>query len=603
MAFFSEFPGTRTYDSDLGWLLYSMRKQLDQMAAIIDSDDYQKQAIEELQKKIDAIISAIETPVEEWNPEHYYKMFQTVSYNGIYYTALKDVPSGIGILDANYWTESDGVRTVIALMQSDIADMQEAIDALSVISTNPEYRRYEIAGKTILCKFKKSGSYQLLSSSALSYSDLLGEYTNYFLQSVESVGDNRFLFGFTNANSDNSVLVLTDAEFNVIARYNMDLGHCNDLAYDPDNSLIYVAPMGTGIYANHIVILDALNFTVKNAIDTGSAVFRIAYDSLNKLVYTTRDGELSNTLITEIREPNNLNIIAAYTKNGLNTIIENAVDQSGICLDGNYYQEVSVFGYDKENQGTYLINQTPDGEYSDIYAFNTTPGDELESFALYNNKLYAFSANLVTGMIHVYLYGYNYKSSAPQNNILTGYGTFLKDNDNINNIPDGKYVKPIGAINVINWAAAVAAIGGTMIQFAAGYDHTYQIIFANNGAILCRTRATSGKSGTWSAWRSIGYTMPSGFRAWNCAGYLTSASKQIVFTIPEKFLTVPSLAGASITARGVTGYLINMGNLNNYNVTYSSNDGIVNVTVSNQDDSAFNGTNNTPVTVYISKTF
>lgn len=131
MAFFNEFPNRRSYDSDLGWLLANVKALIDEIDALEDTTGEHTAEIADLKEKVQALFDALEEPVKPWEPTVYYRMYQTVEYNGMYYTAIKDVPAGIGIGDTNYWIASSGVMTVITVMQNSLETLQEQYDTLS----------------------------------------------------------------------------------------------------------------------------------------------------------------------------------------------------------------------------------------------------------------------------------------------------------------------------------------------------------------------------------------------------------------------------------------------------------------------------------------
>ena len=127
MAFFSEFPRSRTYDSDLGWLLHAMHEADTALKALIDSDAKNTADIKKLKDDIEYIIEALQQPITEWSASNTYKQFQLVEYQGTIYIALKDVPVGVGIGDTEYWSESGNVYAIIAAMQTAISNNSEDI--------------------------------------------------------------------------------------------------------------------------------------------------------------------------------------------------------------------------------------------------------------------------------------------------------------------------------------------------------------------------------------------------------------------------------------------------------------------------------------------
>lgn len=130
MAFFNEFPHSRTYDSDLGWLLARVKTLIDEIEALQDTTGDHTVEIADLKEKVQALFDALEEPVKPWDPTVYYRMYQTVEYNGMYYTAIKDVPAGIGVGDTNYWIPSSGVMTVVTMIQENLEQLKRDADAL-----------------------------------------------------------------------------------------------------------------------------------------------------------------------------------------------------------------------------------------------------------------------------------------------------------------------------------------------------------------------------------------------------------------------------------------------------------------------------------------
>ena len=670
MSFF-EFPHTRTYDSDLGWLIWSMKKLIGDMTEFTEINSI---------KFADPI---------NWNIAAQYEPTTiVVDDEGNGYISRKAVPSGVALTDNEYWTRifnfsdiTDTIRNSIAVnagdsatapvalyandlvwwngniykvlydivagtafidgtnvtpytvnariqevganienieqgLQTEIEDRTEADAALNEaietetaaretadteirniidgLTFDAEYKTYDIAGRTIKTKIEKTGSYQLTDSVVLKLADIVGSYSGFYIQSAEYIGQNRILIGMSTSGYNDSLLVVINTNtLNIIDRINMDLGHCNDLAWDSANGKIYVATMGTGALANTIAVLNANTIQLIGQVQAGGEVYKIAYDKENNIVYDVRDN--SGVLILEIREPDTLNIIASYSI--ISPTIPNLTSQGSVCIDGNFYYIDCVYGADNGNAGAYLTNYNPVGVKGKTFAFNTMAGDEPEGITIDDNYIYIFSHSYVSGNIHMYKYPLQNNSSVDLNTILTGYGKILRDGDDLNNLTDGKYIKVSGGVNVANWTPNIN--GGTIIQINGGYDHTFQIALLNTGQIFSRNRATSGASGTWTAWKCLNGAEMKGYYSFDLAGaYVSDAAKAIFGTIPMEVNRAPSINTLTATARSVTGsYIITAESLSGYNVAMAFNNGIARVTIRKQDGTAFSVTNNTPCAV------
>lgn len=667
MSFF-EFPHTRTYDGDLGWLIWAMKKLIGDMQDFTDINSI---------KFADPI---------NWNISTQYEPTTiVVDDEGNGYIARKAVPAGIALTDTEYWTRifnfSDITDTIrggiavnagdsstapVALNENDLVwwngniykvlyniaagtafiegtnvipytvnnriqevganignieeDLRNEITARTEADTaleqaietettarenadteirniidgltfDAEYKTYDVAGRTFKTKIEKSGSYQLVDSLVLKLADVLGSYSGFYIQSAEYIGQNRILIGMSTSTYSDSLLVVVNSNtFNIIDRINIDLGHCNDLAWDSVNGKIYVATMGTGALANTIAILDANTLQLIGQVQAPAEVYKISYDKQNDIVYDIRDN--NGNILLEIRDSDTLNVIANYSI--LTPNIPNLTSQGSVCIDGNFYYIDCVYGADNGNAGAYLTNYNPLGEQGKTFAFNTTAGDEPEGVTLDNNYIYIFSHNYVSGNIHVYKYALKNNSSVNLNTILTGYGKLLRDGDDMNNLTDGKYIKVSSGVNVANWPPNTN--GGTVIQINGGYDHTFQIALLNTGQIFSRNRATSGASGTWIAWKCLNGAEMKGYYTFDLAGgYVSDAAKAIFGTIPMELNRAPSINAMSASVRSISGsYLITAESLSGYNVAMSFNNGLARVTIRKQDGTAFNVTNNTP---------
>lgn len=472
-------------------------------------------------------------------------------------------------------------------------EIKEELDRLTL---DAEYKTYTVEGRSIKCHFEKTGSYQITNSRVLNREALNGDYTGFYIQSCEYIGRDRFVIGMSNSTYSDSLLVVVDKDLNILDRYSINLGHCNDLAYDSVRGKIYVATMDTGSYPNSLVILNSNTFTIENIIELGSSVARVAYDALNDLIYIIRGGV--STDIFEIMDPANNNIIKSYNTNNLAYYIPGIVTQGGVVIEGNFYQVGCKWGWLDSDNGAYLFNTRPDGTIGNKYAFPQMSGDEAEGVTTDGESLYIFAHNYVTGNVHVYTYPLNNSSVSFNATLFSGYGLQLKDGDDLNQLVDGKYNKPKGATIVANWPPNPN--GGSVYQFGAGYDHNFQIAFLNNGMVFTRNRASQGPSGSWGKWISMAGDVLVGYQNIDLAGaYITTGGKDIIGSLPGSLYISPNLANFTITVRSVSGsYLILARPLSEYIYTITKTANNCRILVQKQDGTAYDGAvNNSPVAV------
>lgn len=133
MAFF-EFPHTRTYDSDLGWLIKTYNELLADYGSLKAWKTVHEKEYKELKTELDALIANMTSPVEPWDGTIAYKRYTLVEYNGDTYIALQDVPAGVLITDTSYWGQAQTIQAELNAIKSDVNDLEDEVDeALNVV--------------------------------------------------------------------------------------------------------------------------------------------------------------------------------------------------------------------------------------------------------------------------------------------------------------------------------------------------------------------------------------------------------------------------------------------------------------------------------------
>lgn len=125
MSFF-EFPHTRTYDSDLGFII----KWITQNDPTIDQLTAWKQIHEGQYKKLLDMVEGLQNSLVDvivpWDSSIAYHIFSIVEYQGQNYIAIQDVPIGAMITDTNYWEPANTVIQQINAIGNTVNEVKDA---------------------------------------------------------------------------------------------------------------------------------------------------------------------------------------------------------------------------------------------------------------------------------------------------------------------------------------------------------------------------------------------------------------------------------------------------------------------------------------------
>ena len=124
MAYF-EFPHTRTYDSDLGWLIKTYKDLVAEYGSLTAWKMEHEAEYQELKAEVTALIQNMTAPVEPWDGTKAYTRYTLVSYNGDVYIALQDVPADVLITDTNYWDLAQTIQAELNAIKADIIEIEK----------------------------------------------------------------------------------------------------------------------------------------------------------------------------------------------------------------------------------------------------------------------------------------------------------------------------------------------------------------------------------------------------------------------------------------------------------------------------------------------
>lgn len=125
MAFFNEFPHTRFYDADLGWIIKKIGMLLTEYATIDEWKTTHEQEYKVLADKVEGLINNLVDVIVPWDSSVAYHVFTIVEYQGTNYIAVKDVPVGTMITNTEYWQPANTVTEQINAIAVTVSDLQE----------------------------------------------------------------------------------------------------------------------------------------------------------------------------------------------------------------------------------------------------------------------------------------------------------------------------------------------------------------------------------------------------------------------------------------------------------------------------------------------
>ena len=223
---------------------------------------------------------------------------------------------------------------------------------------------------------------------------LSGDNTHTLLQGGCYIPErDHFVMAIVNSDFNSAMVVELDRDYKtVIKRSKMDIGHANDLTYNPNTGKIYVATGDTGSHAKKIVVLNAETLKLEASIDlkTNTAKWLCSYDDVNDLFYVID----SNYLYTYDAKWKLKNKVPNTFKEKFVGNCEMTA-QSSFCYEGKfiavYFSKDSIEG-SQQISGLYLQLINPKtGEIESVATYSPRGNaDESEFVAMIGDVGYIF---------------------------------------------------------------------------------------------------------------------------------------------------------------------------------------------------------------------
>lgn len=169
MAFFNEFPHTRTYDSDLGWIIKTIRKLIDQVDSLNEIT------------YADPILWNITTQYDK-------NVIVKDPDTGILYLSKQPVPRGIGLSNAEYWLEIGDMSYDIDFLKHAICANDEGDNVFSSkdYAVN-DFLWYADKLYTVLTAFQEGSTIDTVNLEEISISDYLTKLENDIADAINKI--------------------------------------------------------------------------------------------------------------------------------------------------------------------------------------------------------------------------------------------------------------------------------------------------------------------------------------------------------------------------------------------------------------------------------
>lgn len=133
MAYF-EFPHTRTYDSDLGWIIRNMKQLIDEYGQLAAYEVMHKKEYKELYDQVQSLADDLIDIIVPWDSSVEYRIYSIVEYQGTNYIALQDVPVGVMITNTDYWAPANTIVEQINAIAAETQEQNRRIELLNGVS-------------------------------------------------------------------------------------------------------------------------------------------------------------------------------------------------------------------------------------------------------------------------------------------------------------------------------------------------------------------------------------------------------------------------------------------------------------------------------------
>ena len=362
MSFF-EFPHTRTYDSDLGFIIKEIKHLMEEYGTIDAWMLEHKYEYEQLRNDVDGLINNLVDVIVPWDSSIAYHVFSIVEYQGTNYIAVQDVPVGAMITDTNYWQPAN-----TAIQQ---------INAMSVIVSNLQRDQYYTTPEAFGAVGDGVADDTIPVQDAINSGIPVRAKGNYLLTSLITVpynADVAFYGTLTNTSSDMFLTQSTDVDLYV----NHAIGNNNTkclIMYDPQNTAVIGATCRNNIRIDYIENFEAGFYLYSDTQDKGiqyndfysnriiNCTYAIYMETVGIRTWVNQNKFHVKAIAGTVGETVTYGLYATSSRQAeiTSNLIEYTVFEGcneAVYLDycyGNIFRDIRMA---ENNSGTYWVNMT-----------------------------------------------------------------------------------------------------------------------------------------------------------------------------------------------------------------------------------------------------
>ena len=460
MGIFRQFPYTNFHELNLAWVLKIvelLEKEWDDFKVDWDKD--------------------VQEQVFKWLDEHP-EATTTVLDNAITTSKLQNDCVTTDKLD-------DGCVT-IDKMSHDLLDL-----------IYNDMHNYKINDEVTLSKqYLKNSSYDRTFINRVQRTQIVEDNT-WGVQSCEYIDSlDHIILGFTKGDESGiSILVEMTKDLSQVIKTSqgLSLGHCNDLAYNPDNNKLYVATMTTGVYARSIVEIDVNTLTITNVFNVNRPIYQISYDRLNKVFYA---GSNENIIFDA-----NFEILHTSPLDTYDSIIGTSTTAQGsTVLNGNY-----ILLKETDEHSYFITHNYITGITEQIQRYkNMMAGDEAEAlFYIPNDGLYMVSGQ---NYISMYKFDVDFISSDDEMFDIFDAGLHINQGDDLDNfLQAGKYYTIDGneTSTLLNVPSQMGSRGITVYVLTQAFNWIIQFAIGSGNIGNHNFYRMKSAGGVWTPWKPL----------------------------------------------------------------------------------------------------
>ena len=355
------------------------------------------------------------------------------------------------------------------------------------------YDDLRLLSENIGCPFAVSGNIEEI----VSIKTILGEYSeeSYSLQgAVYNTTTGRLLLCFSGQN--NGLLIELTDDFSVTKRAPISAGHLNDITYDENKELYFIAP---DLPNGKVICVDPITLKIKKDISIKGLgeISQISYDKLSECYYVCSNARIykCNSSFTESEEKVNCFSIFENNYDSYSRFV-----QGSIVVDGRFVSLLWLGSASSSYSRLCFLNKANDGiEYFYDYK-NRNSIDEGEAIVNIKDHFYILSYaedNLIFNRI--FFNGFANNDDVSYAPAIISYSPGSSLLEDIHNFPFNREIYQY-YVGIQTPHEGLGTLNGFLIGFKVNNAYGTQVFISPD-----RLAMRFLKNSIWTEWKRVGY--------------------------------------------------------------------------------------------------